>query len=429
MALVMLVVMALSVPLRARPAGTQAPTPVQPQVTRSGGSLVAQQVPPADPTATPTPAPEATPTEPQPELRETRALWVSRWDFKDVRDVQRVVDRAAEAHFNVILFQVRGQADAMYPSELEPWAADLTGTFGKDPGYDPLADLIESAHARGIEVHAWMNTYPVWMGQTPPPASASPTPMYHDFGSRYGKEWLEWKGSQPMQLGKGDYLWANPAHPAVQDRIVAVARDLLARYELDGLHLDYIRYGDPELSLDPVSNKAYAGAAAREPGLTREQWQRDQVTGLVQRIADEALPERPGARLTTTAWPVYKDRWGWYKGKDGYGAMYQDSQSWARDGRVSAIMPMLYGMTLDGHLDRYEVLANDYVTGSQPGGVVAGITAGTDDFADIAARIEITRKLGARGQALFSYGALEEHNYWQALRDGPYAQPAVPNWG
>jgi uncharacterized lipoprotein YddW (UPF0748 family) len=356
-------------------------------------------------------------------------MWVSRWDLKEHSDVQAIVDKAASANINVILFQVRGQADALYRSDLEPWAADLTGTLGQDPGHDPLAELIDAAHAKGIEVQAWFNVYPVWMGDTAPPASVVPTPMYHDFNARYQDEWLQWRGGQPMRLGDEGYLWANPAHPAVADRVVEVSKDLLSRYPLDGLHLDYIRYAGPEYSDDPVSNQAYADAAAKDPGLSRDDWQRAQVTGLVQRLRDEAMPVRPGARLTTTAWPVYQDRWGWYKQRDGYGAFYQDSQRWSREGIVSGIMPMIYGMTVDDHVDRFEALARDYVDGSQPGGVIVGISADYDSFAPVAQRIEIARQAGARGQALFSFRALDEHNYWPALREGPYQQPAEPNWG
>jgi len=361
-------------------------------------------------------------------MRETRAVWVSRWDYKEHPNVQEIVDNAARAHINVIYFQVRGQADAMYASSLEPWAAELSGTLGQDPGYDPLNELITAAHAKGIEVHAWLNVYPAWLGETPPPETVQPKPMYHEFNERYGNDWRLWRGSQPTSLGGEGYLTANPAHPAVADRVVEVSKDLLARYPLDGLHLDYVRYAGSELSLDPVSNQAYAKARATNPTLSREDWQRDQVTALVQRVRDEALPVRSGSRLTTSAWPVYRDRWGWYSGRGGYDAYYQDSRRWARDGLVSDIVPMIYGPTVDAYSERFEALANDHVSGAQPGGVVIGIGADYDSFADIAARIDIARNAGADGQAFFSYRALEEHDHWDALGSGPYSEPALPSW-
>lgn len=361
------------------------------------------------------------------QARETRALWVSRFDFQTEEEVRTIVERAAGANFNTIFFQVRGTADALYRPGLEPWSAALTGTLGRDPGYDPLGTMLELAHARGLEVHAWVNVYPAWSGSSPPPM-VEPTPMYHEFNSRYGDEWVQWTEAGPIQLGGEDYLYANPAHPAVVERVVAVCRDILSRYPVDGLHLDYARYAGPEYSFDPLSEREYARATAERPGLTRADWQREQVTGLVQRVRDEALPARPGARLSSTAWPVYIDRWGWFLGRSGYDAYYQDSQGWARNRLVSAITPMLYSPTVHDHPDRFETLGQDYVNGAQPGAVFLGIGADYDSFDPIAERIEISRRLDARGQGFFSYTGLEERDYWDDLRAGPYREPAEPNW-
>jgi uncharacterized lipoprotein YddW (UPF0748 family) len=288
--------------------------------------------------------------------------------------------------------------------------------------------MLELAHGRGLEVHAWVNAYPAWLGSTPPPASAMPTPMYVEFNRRYDREWVQWTKSGPQQLGGDDYLSANPAHPAVVERIVAVCKDVLARYPVDGLHLDYIRYAGPEYSFDPLSEREYARASAERPGLSREDWQRDQVTGLVERVRNEALPAREGARLSTTAWPAYIDRWGWFEGRGGYNAFFQDSQGWDRNGLVSAITPMLYSPTVHDYPDRFETLARDYVAGSGPGAVFLGIGGDYGSFDAISDRIEIARRVGARGQGLFSFRLVDERNYWQQLRDGPYREPAEPNW-
>ena len=78
-------------------------------------------------------------------------------------------ERAANANFNAIFFQVRGNADAYYASQLEPWASRPSGTLGQDPGWDPLAVAIAEGHARGLEVHAWINVFPSWLGETAPP--------------------------------------------------------------------------------------------------------------------------------------------------------------------------------------------------------------------------------------------------------------------
>ncbi len=365
--------------------------------------------------------------------RETRALWVSRFDLPSrptAATVQTIVDKAAYARLNVILFQVRGQADALYRSNLEPWSSYASGTFGQDPGWDPLAEMLLRAHDRGLEVHAWLNAYPAWLGTTPPPADVRPQPLYHEFNALYGDWWVQWRQATPpvpMTLN-ANYLCACPAHPAVSDRILAVSQDLLARYPLDGLHFDYIRYDDRPYSYDPASLIAYANMAAKTPGITYADWQRAHVTALLQRVRDEALPLRARARLTASAWPIYKDHWGWFNGYDGYSARYQDSQGWAANNVVSAIIPMMYGPSFTLYRDRYQTMTQDFVQGAGQGGVFMGITGEYTSFTEIAWRIETARSLGARGQAFFSYRLMDERGYWQALRDGPYREPAAPDW-
>ncbi len=169
---------------------------------------------------------------------ETRALWVTRWDFRTPDDIRWLVDKTAGANFNALFFQVRGNADALYPSALEPWMAGLSGgALGEDPGWDPLALAVDEAHARGLELHAWINVYPAWVGETPP-APAEPEPMFSRFNRLYGDQWVVWdRHQQPMQLNKA-YLWSNPGHGAVLEHIASVGHDIVARYYVDGLHLD-----------------------------------------------------------------------------------------------------------------------------------------------------------------------------------------------
>ena len=371
---------------------------------------------------------------PPPQPRETRALWVTRWDFKTASDIQSIVDKAAYAHLNTILFQVRGQADALYRPGLEPWSAVLSGTLGQDPGWDPLAEMIVRAHAKGLEVHAWINTYPAWLGTTPPSWYAQPEPMYHRFNRDYGTWWVHWYKEPPRPTTlNGSYLWASPGHPAVADRVVAVCKDLFTRYELDGLHFDYVRYNDlgRPYSYDPPSRYAYADALTTNPSLTYADWQRAQITGLLQRVRREVLPLRPSAHLTTSAWPIYdKTRYDWFPstGPDGYNDCYQDSEGWARAGVVDGIMPMLYTYSVHDYRDRFAQLTNDFVRNSRPGPVYIGIEGDYQSFTEIAWRIETARAAGARGQSLFSYRLFDQYNHWQALRDGPYKEVTVPDW-
>ena len=312
-------------------------------------------------------------------MRETRAIWVTRWDFSTKANIQAIVDNAAYANLNVILFQVRGQADALYTPGPEPWSAVL-GALGQNPGWDPLAEMVARAHAKGIEVHAWINTYPAWLGAVPPDA-VTPAHMYPDFYSRYGDIWIQWsKGPprMPMPLSAGNYLCANPAYPAVQNRIVDVCRYIVSNYAVDGIHLDYVRYADG----GQYSYDDYTEAQLLQTGLSRAAYQRAQVTGLLQRIRSEAFAGRSDLRLTAAVWPVYVDKWGWVSGNDGYNAFYQDSHNWARLALTDSILPMLYTNVVNypnqepctDCRPHFEALSADHVQGASPGAVFIGLS-------------------------------------------------------
>jgi len=366
---------------------------------------------------------------------EARALWVTRWDYSDLEDIQEIVNRAAYANFNIIFFQVRGQADAYYHSNYEPWAERLTGTLGQDPDWDPLATAVQLAHAAGLELHAWVNAYPVWLGESPPPAT-TPEHMYNLFNALYDDSWVHWNDQgQPMQLNTS-YLWASPGHEAVVEHIVQVCEDIVVNYDVDGLHLDLVRYAGPEYSHDPVSKARFAGEKAINPELTWEEWQRSQVTSLVRSVY-EAISFNPDLMLTTAVWPIYRDYWDWIT-NDSYDGYYQDSQGWMGEELVDGIAPMLYANLLslageepDDYALRFDTLIRDFVAVDNGRFALAGIYAGTspslahyDDFSDITQSISLAREAGAAGQAIFSYRLINERDYWDDFRSGPYSWPS-----
>ncbi len=356
--------------------------------------------------------------------QEMRALWITRWDYRTPDDIRIIADKAANANFNALLFQVRGNGDAFYASRLEPWAERLSGRLGQDPGWDPLRVAVDEAHARGLELHAWVNVYPAWLGETPPPAS-QPESMVRRFTGLYNDAWVMWdRNEQPMSLNE-HYLWANPGHWAVSDHIEAVGEDIISHYYVDGLHLDNVRYAGWEYSRDPVTADRLAAARALEPGLDRKEWQRRQVSGLVNRLHGVIDRLKPGLLLSAAVWPVYQDRWDWWSSGDGYEGFCQDSLGWLRIGAADAIFPMLYLSSITREDGQYDRLVRDFVSQAQGGAVNAGITCTYSSFEPIGRRIDLARKAGATGQALFSYGHINSKGYWDELRAGPYATRAI----
>src|SRR5947207_4934937 len=133
-----------------------------------------------------------------------------------------IMTRAAATGLNTIVLHVRPAADAVYQSSLEPWGAMLTGTQGNDPGYDPLAFAIQEAHARGLELHAWIN--PFRAGNT---SDTLVLARSHVFNER-----------RDLVRVYGRNIWMDPGDPDVQDRAMRVVRDIVTRYDVDGIHAD-----------------------------------------------------------------------------------------------------------------------------------------------------------------------------------------------
>lgn len=386
-----------------------------------------------------------------PVMVERRAIWVTRYDWTSLgaaaqpEKIDALVANIAGAGFNTIFFQVRGAGDAYYTPGLEPWASRLsagtvTQTLGVDPGWDPLARMLDVAHAAGLEVHAYVNVYPAWLpspsavyGPLAPPATIPPQmfdrftygPTHPEHPGEYGLGW-DWRHHDttgaPMLLTWGAYLWASPGVDLVQAYIAAIARDIVTRYPVDGIHLDLVRYAGLMYSYDPYSNAA--AGDVRTPA--RDQWQRDRVTALVRQVCTETHALRPAAWVSAAVWPYYKNNLG-LQTSSGYDDYFQDSKGWLVSGAIDAIAPMLYGTgsSIPDDLAKWRILAEDFMAVSDAGHIDLGIAGYYDDFAAIVQRIEIARELGAPGHALFSYAALDSRGYWDDLAAGPYRVPAV----
>ncbi len=392
---------------------------------------------PVTPSPTPTATPTVSPTPPA-DMTEFRGLWVTRFDWTrfntpaDPAKIDEIVDNAADAGFNAIFFQVRGAADAYYTPGLEPWAQRVSGgAFGQPPVpyWDPLAYFITRAHARGLQLHAYVNVYPVWDNCTNPPPLTSPTPLYYLLQSAHGTSddrlnGLQWTTFD--QIACGDYVYAAPPSVAFQTHMKAVVADLVERYDVDGIHLDRIRYINRTTSCDPVSEAVFGAPCFTTNGLTYEDWQRQQVNDLVRDLyEDVVVPAGRDMWLTAAVWHTYRDYWGWGYSQ-GYSDYYQDSQAWVKGGYIDAISPMIYSSNPQTfRLERWRTLVENFQANRGDRFIIPGIGADQTPFSEIADRIAAARELGTAGHALFSYTALESHAYFDDLAAGPYATPAA----
>ena len=217
------------------------------------------------PAATPAPTATAEPTAAAP----YRAVWVSYLEWQQVDfstpetfsgDIAVILDNIRNLGATVVLAQVRPFGDALYPSSYYPFSHLCTGQQGRDPGYDPLALLVQAAHDRGLALEAWVNPYRIQAGLTPALCGASPAKLHPD--------WVKYTDT-------GAYL--DPANTAVRQYIADAVGELCANYDVDGIHFDAPRPGGTACGSawprwGTPSRTTPCNTATRPAGCARARW-------------------------------------------------------------------------------------------------------------------------------------------------------------
>jgi uncharacterized lipoprotein YddW (UPF0748 family) len=398
----------------------------------------------ATPSLTPKPATEAS---------ETRALWVVRTTMGSPESVHALVQRAKENGFTDLIVQVRGRGDAYYESSIEPRAEALTQ---QPSAFDPLALTIEEAHRYGIKVHAWINIYLV--------ADLESLPVSRDHPIYRHPEWL----MVPRGLGAELYdvppdnpryldriidfsrlnhnelegLFVSPAHPGVKDNLFEIWMDIARRYEVDGLHFDYVRYPNPQydysrVSIDrfrreiekrmtPSERRALMPQFRRDPFLYMRkfpaaygEFQRAQVTELVERIYNGVKSVKPNAIISAA---VFANE------EDAARSRFQDWKEWLRKGWLDVVCPMAY--TPDTETFRKQL--GSAMTLAYGKRVWGGIGAYKQTAESAVEKIRALRELGAQGFILFSYDSSiqvsdlnPQGNYLEKVHDSLKDAPGV----
>ncbi|MEC7239868.1 MAG: family 10 glycosylhydrolase [Myxococcota bacterium] len=344
------------------------------------------------------------------ELEELRGIWVTRWTWKTEEELRGILRDVDNAGFNAVFLQVRGEFDAFYPSEIEPWGRHLTGIPGKDPGWDPLAVAVDQAHDLGLQLHAYLNVFPLWKAGEDLPGEGSPT-----HAIRAHPEW-EILGPQGERLltPEQPYHFASPGNPEVRFRIAQVAADIDYRYDVDGIHLDYIRYPHKNASRDPVSMSRFD---ASKPWAD---WQRDQVHATVAGVS--AMVSVP---VTAAVWGVNENRWGWSGVSQGKHDYYQDSHAMLERGLLDAIAPMVYWPNQSRRGERldFSTLVADHVSNRGQRHVYVGVNAELT-YEQLVECIRSARQQGAQGVIVFDYSLVRDN--LNRLKSDVFQLPAQP---
>jgi len=221
---------------------------------------------------------------------------------KQQQQLCRMLDQLQTAGVNTVLLQTRVRATTIYPSTIEPWDGCLSGKPGQSPGYDALQFAIDECHRRGMELHAWVVTIPVgkW--------------------TAYGCQQL--RRRQPTLIKKiGDEGYMNPESPQTADYLADFCEEIVKRYDVDGIHLDYIRY----------------------PETWKGNKKRENITRIVRRIHNKVKLRKPWVKLSCSPIGKFDDLTRYSsKGWNAYRQVAQDAQGWLREGIMDQLYPMMY---------------------------------------------------------------------------------------
>ena len=273
-----------------------------------------------------------------PRKRELRAMWISSvvnidWPSRTglTADQQQAeflhwLDVAEQFNLNAVFVQVRPTADAFWPSPLEPWSQYLTGVQGQDPGYDPLAFIVDEAHRRNLELHAWYNPYRVSM-------QADPAQLVPEHPARVHPDWI-W--------AYGGKLYFDPGLPEVQEHIRQAILHSVEHYDLDGVHFDDYFYPYPVAGQTIPDAATYAAHGAGFDDVA--DWRRHNVDTFVHSISERIKALKPWVKFGISPFGIWRNRTtdplgSETGGSQSYDLQFADTRKWVHRGLARLHQP------------------------------------------------------------------------------------------
>ncbi len=254
---------------------------------------------------------------------------------KSKEELIEILDKAVELKFNAIFFQVSPEGDALYKSKIVPWSRYLTGTFGKDPGFDPLAFAIEEAHKRNLEIHAWFNPYRVSMNTN------SSTVSSLNIEKSVYKEHPEW-----IKKSMNRFV-VDPGIPEARKLVIDRVMEVVENYDVDGVHFDdYFYYEEYEGELkDQDTFNKYNNGKFKNLG----DFRRNNTYLLIKELSEKIRSAKPWVKFGVSPAGI------WANKKDGhpdgsntnssftnYDKSFADTKKWVEEEIIDYIAPQIY---------------------------------------------------------------------------------------
>lgn len=351
---------------------------------------------------------------------EMRAVWVATvfgLDFPsgytgkagELREkIDEIMENCQKAGFNTVFLQVRPACDAFYKSEIFPWSKYLTGTQGKAPsdGFDPLSYAIESAHKRGLSLHAWINPYRVTVsaGDESGFSQDNPAKIHGEYTVTHSD-------------GK---IYFDPGLPQVRQLIVDGAAEIVKNYEVDGIHLDDYFYPEGNFA-DSETHATYG-----KDFDNIDDWRRDNVTTLIRELSEAIHSANPAAMFSVSPSGIWANKenqedGSLTSGSESYSSAYADTRLWVKEGLIDCIIPQIY-WERGYEIADFSVLVNwwsDLVTNTNVK-LCIGLAAykasdagdplskwyGENGIEELRAQIDFCRMKETSGYAMYRYGSV-----------------------
>ncbi|GAB3987049.1 glycoside hydrolase family 10 protein [Spirosoma daeguense] len=324
----------------AKPAITK-PVPEKPIAAKNPVQKPAPPVVVTPPSDTLEPEETVVDLTPPPPKREFRAVWIATIDNLDwptkkglpvaqqQKEIIDMFDSYQRMGINAVIVQIRAAADAFYAKSSEPWSEWLTGQQGlaPDPFYDPMEFMIEEAHQRGLEFHAWFNLDRATFGKY---SSVAPSNI-----SNRKPQWM---------LKYGNRKLFNLGLPPVRSYISGLVANVVREYDIDGIHFDDYFYPYAEAGQVLRDDSTYR---ANFNGMKKDDWRRDNVNKLVVELRDSIRANKPWIKFGISPFGIWKNKssdpdGSATNGGQSYYEIYADSRKWVRENLIDYIVPQVY---------------------------------------------------------------------------------------
>ena len=353
-----------------------------------------------------------------------RYLWVIRDVLKSKKSIDDMVNFAIEKNINHLFVQVRGRGDSFYESQFTSRSQILS-----ESEFDPLAYLLDTANGKGINIHAWVNVYFLWSSKSLPKDERHILHMQ--------QQWLDTTEEWPVDVGKqlemvavnnsNEGLFLSPNHPDVNEYLIKVFRELITNYDIDGLHLDYIRYQDAEYGRNPYAIARFKSESGNDPGpwflemerstiasprliANMKRWnnfKRKAVTSLVKDTRALVDEVRPDCIISAAVKPNL------YVARERY---FQEWNVWLAAGYLDWVVPMNYSSKKREFARNIDVI-NDNFPKKYREKIIMGIALHNQTPSEASEKIKFSRLRQFPRVSIFSYKIMIKDHRYSAVFD------------